>query len=137
MGFSPRGLTPLLAVFDMPRALHFYRDLLGFEVVFASPEVETREGRFSHWLWLRRGGAELMLNTRFDSDERPEAELPGRAQAHGDTVLYVACDDVDAAHAELVARGLQAPLPDRAPYGLRAFEARDPDGYAIVFQELA
>ena len=51
------GLTPLIQVFDMPRALAFYRDLIGFEVVSASPEVETPEGRFSHWTWLRLGAA--------------------------------------------------------------------------------
>ena len=45
MSFSPLGLTPLIGVFDMPRALAFYRDVLGFAVVSASPEVETAEGR--------------------------------------------------------------------------------------------
>jgi catechol 2,3-dioxygenase-like lactoylglutathione lyase family enzyme len=48
MSFSPLGLTPLIGVFDMPTALAFYRDVLGFAVVSASPEVETAEGRFSH-----------------------------------------------------------------------------------------
>jgi catechol 2,3-dioxygenase-like lactoylglutathione lyase family enzyme len=52
---------------QMARALAFYRDLLGFAVVSASPEVETAEGRFSHWMWLRFGGAEIMLNTRYDT----------------------------------------------------------------------
>jgi glyoxylase I family protein len=56
MSFLPLGLTPLIGVFDMPRALAFYRDALGFAVVSASPEVETAEGRFSHWMWLRFGG---------------------------------------------------------------------------------
>jgi glyoxylase I family protein len=55
MSFSPLGLTPLIGVFDMPRAVAFYRDALGFAVVSASPEVETAEGRFSHWMWLRFG----------------------------------------------------------------------------------
>jgi hypothetical protein len=57
------GLTPLVGVFDMPRALDFCRDVLGFEVVAAPPVVDTPEGRFSHWMWLRLGAAELMLNT--------------------------------------------------------------------------
>ena len=71
MTFSPLGLTPLIGVFDMPTALAFYRDVLGFAVVSASPEVETAEGRFSHWMWLRFGQAEIMLNTQYDSNERP------------------------------------------------------------------
>jgi glyoxylase I family protein len=33
-----QGLAPLLQVFDMPVALKFYRDVLGFEVVQASGE---------------------------------------------------------------------------------------------------
>ena len=71
MTFAPLGLTPLIGVFDMLKSLAFYRDILGFEIVSASPEVETAEGRFSHWMWLRFGSAELMLNTQYDSDERP------------------------------------------------------------------
>lgn len=129
------GLTPLLGVFDMPTSLRFYCDLLGFEIVSASPEVETREGRFSHWTWLRLGSAELMLNTQFDSNERPEDSDPARISAHADSVLYVGCTDVDAAHATLTRRGLPAEPPTVAPYGLRVFGVRDPDGYTIVFQE--
>jgi glyoxylase I family protein len=70
MNFSPLGLTPLIGVFDMPRALAFYRDVLGFAVVSASPEIEAAEGRFSHWMGLRFGQAEIMLNTQYDSNER-------------------------------------------------------------------
>ena len=42
MSFKALGLTPLISVFDMPKSLAFYRDVLGFEVVSASPEVVTR-----------------------------------------------------------------------------------------------
>ncbi len=44
------GATPYIEVFDMIESVAFYRDQLGFEVVFASPEVVTREGRFSHFV---------------------------------------------------------------------------------------
>ena len=71
MSFSLLGLTPLIGVFDMPRSLSFYRDTLGFTVVSASPEVETAEGRLSHWMWLRLGPVEIMLNTQYDSNGRP------------------------------------------------------------------
>jgi len=49
MSFSPLGLTPLIGVFDMPRALAFYRDLLGFAVVSASPEAGGRRGSLTVW----------------------------------------------------------------------------------------
>ncbi len=129
------GLTPLIGVFDMPTALAFYRDSLGFEVVSASPQVETPEGRFSHWVWLRRDGAELMLNTAYDAGERPAARDGPREAGHGDTCLYIGCADLDATHADLAARGLAVTPPARAPYGLRRFSLRDPDGFELVFQE--
>ncbi|CAN5517711.1 hypothetical protein BH09PSE4_BH09PSE4_01810 [soil metagenome] len=135
MSFVPAGLTPLIGVFDMPSSLAFYRDLLGFEIVDASPEVENREGRFSHWMWLRHGPVEIMLNTQFDSNERPVERDPAQVAAHRDTVFYVCCADVDATYAELSRRGLNADPPHTAPYGLKLFSARDPDGYVVVFQQ--
>lgn len=135
VSFTPSRLTPLIAVFDMSASGAFYRDLLGFQVIAASPEVHTREGRFSHWMLLKLGSAELMLNTQFDSNERPAEKGAPREAAHADTSLYIACDDLDEAYGELTQRGLSAAPPQKAPYGLRLFTCRDPDGYTIVFQE--
>ncbi|GGH04555.1 VOC family protein [Silvibacterium dinghuense] len=134
MSFSPLGLTPLIGVFDMHASLAFYRDVLGFSVVNASPAVETREGRFSHWMWLRFGEAEIMLNTIYDSNERPP-EPPERRS--GDTVFYIHCADIDLAYKELTGRGLKSKPPQMARYGLRLFSVKDPDGYIVVFQEIA
>jgi catechol 2,3-dioxygenase-like lactoylglutathione lyase family enzyme len=67
------GQTPYLEVFDMTASVAFYRGLLGYEVVFASPEVETKEGRFSHFVILRRDKVEIMLNTAYDSNGRPSS----------------------------------------------------------------
>jgi catechol 2,3-dioxygenase-like lactoylglutathione lyase family enzyme len=114
----------LIQVFDMPQALAFYRDLLGFGVVSASPEVETPEGRFSHG----------MLNTQYDSGERPPKPDAAHAAAHGEACFYVGCSDVDAAHQLLTRRGLKVELPKMAAYGLRLFSAKDLDGYTVVFQ---
>ena len=61
MAVAVGGMAPLLQVYDMKAALAFYRDALGFEIVQASDEVVTPEGRFSHWCWLKLGGAHLML----------------------------------------------------------------------------
>jgi uncharacterized glyoxalase superfamily protein PhnB len=133
MSFSPLGLTPLIGVFDMPRALAFYRDLLGFTIVSASPEVETAEGRFSHWMWLRFGGAEIMLNTQYDSNERP-AQAPEKRSK--DAVFYIGCADVELAYQKLTERGLRAESPKIAPYSLKLFTVEDPDGYMIVFHEV-
>jgi glyoxylase I family protein len=133
MSFSPLGLTPLIGVFDMPKALAFYRDILGFTVVSASPEVETAEGRFFHWMWLRFGEAEIMLNTQYDSNEQPPHPP---AKTSKDVVFYIGCSDVELAHQELTKRGLQAERPTVAPYRLKLFSVEDPDGYTLVFQEV-
>jgi uncharacterized glyoxalase superfamily protein PhnB len=136
MFFRPLALTPLIGVFDMIASLRLYRDLLGFEVISASPEVDTREGRFSHWMWLKRGAAEIMLNTQFDSNDRPHSADPARRAAHADTAFYFACPDIDAAYRELKERGLLTEPPHTAPYGARLFSCTDPDGYTIVFQQV-
>jgi glyoxylase I family protein len=133
MSFSPVGLTPLIGVFDMPAALTFYRDVLGFTVFFASPEVETAEVRFSHYMWLKFGEAEIMLNTQYDSNERPSR--PPKKTSR-DAVFYIHCTDVELAYQELTERGLKAERPTMAPYGLKRFSVEDPDGYTIVFQEV-
>jgi uncharacterized glyoxalase superfamily protein PhnB len=132
MSFSPLKLTPLIGVFDMPSSLAFYRDLLGFSVVFASPEVETAEGRFSHYMWLRFGGAEIMLNTLNDSNERP-LEPPEKTTK--DAGFYIGCADIELAYKELAERGLKTEPPKLAGYGLNLFSVQDPDGYTVVFQE--
>lgn len=131
------GLVPLIQVFDMPAALAFYRDGLGFEVEMASPEVETPEGHFSHWMMLKSGHARLMLNTAYDSGERPREPDPARAAAHGDTILYIGCEDVEAVSAELDAKGIAHEAPHTTPYGMRQLSLADPDGYRIVFQTWA
>ncbi len=129
------GLTPLIGVFDMLKALAFYRDLLGFQVVSASPEVQTPEGRFSHWMWLRLGAADLMLNTKYDSGERPPKPDASDFLAHGDVCFYIGCSDVDAVYQQLTHDGLMVDPPKVAPYGLKVFSVKDPDGYVVVFQE--
>jgi catechol 2,3-dioxygenase-like lactoylglutathione lyase family enzyme len=134
MSLKLTGLTPLLSVWDMPEAVAFYRDRLGFEVVGSSPEIEAAEGRYFHWAWLRRDGAELMLNTAYDAGERPAVRDRARWAAQADTYLYIGCDDVDAVHADLARRGLSLDPPRLADYGMRQLFLRDPDGHTLCFQ---
>lgn len=134
MTIEVEGLTPLLEVYDMAEALHFYRDGLGFEIGGASDAVDAPEGRHGQWCWLRLGGAKLMLNTAYDAGERPPERDPARQRAHRDTGLFLRCPDVDAAAEELRARGIEADGPRTAPYGMRQLWLRDPDGYQLCFQ---
>lgn len=134
MPIKPTGLTPLIQVYDMPEAMRFYCDVLGFEVIASSPEIEAPEGRYCHWAWLRLGGADLMLNTAYDAGERPVSRDAARWSGHADICFYIGCADVDAVHAELTDRGLALQPPKIAPYGMKQLTLRDPDGYTICFQ---
>jgi glyoxylase I family protein len=123
------GAVVLFEVFDMPTALEFYCDLLGFEVVQAAG-VAPNFG----WVWLRHGGAELMLNTMYDDGERPETPDLRRRRAHGDTILYLGCRDVDGVYEYVRGRGTSVAKPEVAPYGMKQLYLSDPDGYRICFQ---
>lgn len=137
MTLRATALTPLIQVHDMPAAIHFYRDLLGFEIVNSSPEIEAPEGRYFHWALLRLDGAYLMLNTAYDAGERPAERDALREAAHDDTGLFFSCPDVDAAWRHLVAKGVDPEPPKAAPYGMKQLYLRDPDGYSLCFQQPA
>lgn len=131
MGIKVEGVAPLIQVFDMPRSVAFYRDVLGFEVVATSP---PRNRDDFDWGLLRLDGVELMLNTAYEEDQRPKAPDASRINAHGDTVLFFGCRDVDAAYVYLRTKGVDARPPTIAPYGMKQLYLTDPDGYAICLQ---
>lgn len=134
MAVEVRGLCPLIQVYDMNAALAFYCDGLGFDIISDSGIVDTPEGRFAHWCWLRLGGAHLMLNTAYDEGERPPERGVERQAAHDDTGLYFDCPDPDAAAAHLAARGIAFDGPRLVPYGMKQLRVHDPDGYMLCFQ---
>jgi catechol 2,3-dioxygenase-like lactoylglutathione lyase family enzyme len=129
MPIELQGLAPLLQVFDMPASVHFYRDILGFELVTAS-----RPGDHFDWALLRLNGVEVMLNTAYEAGSRPPAPDPARATAHADTGLFFGCADLDGACAHLRAHGLPVEDPAIRPYGMRQLCVTDPDGYSLCFQ---
>ena len=129
------GLCPLLQVFDMPKSVKFYREVLGFELVGHSPMVKSSEGEYFHWAMLRRGSTTLMLNTAYDEGQRPPAADPARVAAHGDTALFFGCKDVDTTYHDLLRFGVNVlEKPMRTGYGMRRFAIADPDGYNLCFQ---
>ena len=132
MAIDVRGVCPLLHVYDMPTALKFYRDVLGFEVVGTSPELGPDK---YHWVWLRLGGADVMLNTAYEFDsERPVPADRARVAAHGDTGLFFGCPDVDGAYEALREQGVAVKPPKVARYGMKQMYMKDPDGYELCFQ---
>jgi len=124
-----RGSTTLLQVYDMTTALDFYCRILEFETVtLAGPPDDIG------FAFLRRGEIELMLNTIYEMSDRPPSHDRAREAGHGDTCLYFACPDVDAAYRYLQSHGLEVREPTEAPYGMKQLYLRDPDGYGICFQ---
>jgi uncharacterized glyoxalase superfamily protein PhnB len=128
-----KGMAPLLSVFDMPAAVHFYRDVLGFEVVTTSHPPSQLVDNYG-WALLRLKGVELMLNTAYDEGERPPTPDVSRVSAHNDMTLYFGCEDLDAVYQHLRAHGLIVNEPSVANYGMRQLYVNDPDGYGLCFQ---
>jgi uncharacterized glyoxalase superfamily protein PhnB len=118
-------MSPFFVVASVGRAMAFYRDSLGFEVIFQESAPAHPEPFFAI---LRRDGAMLFL--KGNGDALPNAQR--YAWARWDA--YVDVPDPDALAAELTARGVtfSAPLQDTHD-GLRGFELHDPDGHVLFF----
>lgn len=121
------GIAPFFIVRNVPAALAFYRDRLGFDITFQGPD---RDDIF--FGIVQRGGAMIMLK---DVGVEP---LPNckrdvdKGWARWDA--YLAVPDPDALAAEFASRqvGLSEPLKDTDD-GLRGFEVKDADGYVLFF----
>ena len=114
---------PLLYAGNIERSLAFYRDQLGFTLAERwAPDGELR------WCSLILDDARIMLQRAEPGDL---ASLEG---GHGDIALYFLCEDVDRIHERLRERGLDAPAPTNAFYGMRQLTIEDPDGRRICFE---
>lgn len=129
MAFEIAYLTPLIQVFNMPRSLAFYRDVLGFEVV-----MDSGDGDNSSWVWVKKDGCHLMLNDQYEPGSEPETPLVERVRWHNDTALYIGCENVDEVFEYLTSKGLDLDPPIATTYGMRQLNLTDPDGYQICFQ---
>lgn len=117
------SISPFFIVRDVTRAFAFYRDRLGFEVVFQNPGDDVFFGI------VKRGGAMIMLK---DVGIQPLPNSQRESGARWDA--YVNVPDPDALAAEFASRNVEfsEPLKD-TPDGLRGFELKDADGYVLFF----
>ena len=121
------GIAPFFIVKDVPAALSFYRDRLGFEITYRGPDPDD-----IFFGIVQRGGAMIMLKD-VGVDPLPNARRDvGKGSARWDAYLHVA--EPDALAAEFQARGVafSVPLGD-TDEGLRGFEVEDADGYVLFF----
>jgi catechol 2,3-dioxygenase-like lactoylglutathione lyase family enzyme len=127
------SISPFFIVADVPAALSFYRDKLGFEITFRGPSSEDE-----FFGIVCRDGAMIMfkaLGEIVDGKEVLVDPVPnyGRKPAFSwDAYLYV--PDPDALAAEFASRGVSfsVPIKDTSD-GLRGFEVKDLDGYGLFF----
>lgn len=118
-------MVPVFRVRSLDEALPFYRDILGFTVHKASPEVE------SFYAVLSLKGEEFHLQ-----------QEPNAAGFRNSAIIRV--DDVDRAFAELKARGFRPPDRPESPvhcapvdqtWGMREFYIDDPSGNTLCIAE--
>lgn len=117
------GISPFFIVSDAPAALSFYRDRLGFEIIFQEPADEP------FFAIVRRGGAMIMLKS-VGVDPLPNYKR--EPSARWDAYLNV--PDPDALAAEFASRNVEFSQPLKDTHdGLRGFELKDVDDYVLFF----
>ncbi len=118
-------ISPFFIVNDVPRAISFYEEKLGFEVRFSSPS----ESPF--FAIIGRGVVQVFLKAITDT-VGPQPNHTRHEWAPWDAFIFVS--DPDALAAEFSSRGLalHREVVDRDD-GLRGFEVCDADGYVLFF----
>jgi hypothetical protein len=121
------GIAPFFIVHDVPTALAFYRDRLGFDITFAGPEPND-----VFFGIVRRGAAMIMFKAVGVEPVPNYTRDVKQGIARWDAYLNV--PDPDALAAEFFSRSVEfsEPLKDTED-GLRGFELKDADGYVLFF----
>ena len=121
------AISPFFIVRDVPAALRFYRDRLGFEITFEGPAPDD-----VFFGIVRRGGAQILLKAVGVPPVPNCTRDIQRGIARWDAFVFV--PDPDALAVEFASRNveLSEPLADTDD-GLRGFELKDADGYVLFF----
>jgi len=127
-----------IRVSGMERALEFYRETLGFDVVFdvelsgpALEQVTGETGAHGRMVGGLLGGTSVEL-LEIDSQDGPAVR--GSGPALGYTNISLSVDDLDGAHAAMAGAGVEPGLVVDIG-GVRMFFVRDPDGTPIEIIE--
>ena len=121
------GIAPFFIVKNVPIALTFYRDQLGFDITYQGPDDED-----IFFGIVQRGAAMIMLK-EIGVDPIPNYTRDiKKGIARWDAYLHV--PDPDALAAEFLSRSVAffQPLQNNDD-GLRGFEVKDADGYLLFF----
>lgn len=121
------GIAPFFIVKNVPAALKFYRDSLGFEITFQGPSEDD-----IFFGIVQRGAAMIMMKD-IGVDPIPNYTRDiKQGIARWDAYLHV--PDPDALAEEFQQRNVEffTPLGNNDD-GLRGFEVKDADGYLLYF----
>ena len=117
------SIAPFFIVANVPAALSFYCEKLGFEVAFQEPAEDP------FFAIVQRDGVMIMMK---DVGVPPLPNCDRERQARWDAYVHV--PDPDALAAEFASRGVTFSVPLKDTHeGLRGFELRDADGYTLFF----
>lgn len=124
------GIAPFFIVKNVPAALKFYHDSLGFDITFQGP---TEDDIF--FGIVQRGGAMIILkDVAVDPVPNYTRDIK-KGIARWDAYLHV--PDPDALAAEFASRNVAffTTIKDNegGDDGLRGFEIEDADGYILFF----
>lgn len=123
------AIAPFFIVRNVPAALEFYQQQLGFDITFQGP---TEDDIF--FGIVERGAAMILLK---DIGVEPVPNYTRDVKkgiARWDAYLHV--PDPDTLAAEFALRNVEFFLPlskDYSDDGLRGFEIKDADGYLLFF----
>lgn len=117
------GVTPFFIVKSIDAALAFYRDGLGFTLVFLEPDDSP------FFAIVQRDGAGLMLkNVGVDAVPNAQRHADARWDAYFDV------SDPDSLAEEFCGRNVKfSSTVEDTHDGLRGFELTDPDGHVLFF----
>ena len=130
-------IRPNLMVSDIRASIAFYRDVLGFQVLFRVPveneilmeDAPSRELRFAT---LAKGDIELFLQSRRSLVQDVPA-FPADMRIGASMTLYMDVEDVDVLYEHIKSRADIVKAPETTWYGMRELYIRDPDGYVLAF----
>jgi catechol 2,3-dioxygenase-like lactoylglutathione lyase family enzyme len=121
------GIAPFFIVRNVPTALRFYHDLLGFDIMFQGPS----EDDIFFGIVKRDAAMIMMKDIGVDPVPNYTRDIK-KGIARWDAYLYV--PDPDALATEFSSRNVLffQPLQNNDD-GLRGFEIKDADGYILFF----
>ena len=122
------GIAPFFIVKNVPTALRFYQERLGFDITFQGPGEDD-----IFFGIVQRGGAMIILKD-IGVDPVPNYTRDiKKGIARWDAYLHV--PHPDALAAEFTARKIDffKPLESNGDDGLYGFEIKDADGYILFF----